>query len=623
MQLSHLFWSPTSAICFFIVANTLPAGAGDKTPVPAASEQEKSAKFLHKFFAEEYAKAAKSVAERKDLAAALRAQAIEAKESPSLHYAALKEAADLAARAGDVEMAFDVVSEMAQTFDVQAGAVKIAVLEEAVKAAAETTVQEHLARAALKALEQAIAKDDFETGARFVRIAQAGAAKTKNKTLLSRASDSDLQLTALKVQFESVKPSLDKLRDNPKDAAANTVVGKYLCLGKGNWEEGLPRLALSNDAELKALAERDLAIPGKLSDQLALGDAWWDLAGKAPAPAQRNLQRRAAHWYGLAYADLTGINKTKVERRFEMAGLEPPAIKVVVGHIRTFNGHKRPVQSTAISPDGKYIVSGGDDDDLRFWEVASGKEIKTFKGHASPVWSVAFSPDGKYILSAGEDMIVRLWDVDKVKEVRRFPGHSDIINRVAFSSDGKRAVSAGDDKVVRLWDVDSGQELKKFEAHTKPVWGAALSKDGSKLVTGGSDNIAIVWDVKSGKELKRFEGHTDNVLSVALSPDGKHAISAGSDHIIRMWEMATGKEIRKFEGHTSAIYSVAFSGDGKRIISSSQDKTVRWWDAASAKEVHCFEGHSDDVGCVVLSQDGRYAVSASMDMTVRLWGLPK
>ena len=68
--------------------------------------------------------------------------------------------------------------------------------------------------------------------------------------------------------------------------------------------------------------------------------------------------------------------------------------KVAVGLVKTFTGHTRAVQSAAISPDGKYIVSGGDDDELRFWEVASGKQIKTFKGHTNQVWSIAFSPDG-------------------------------------------------------------------------------------------------------------------------------------------------------------------------------------------------------------------------------------
>src|SRR5207249_3589921 len=107
-------------------------------------------------------------------------------------------------------------------------------------------------------------------------------------------------------------------------------------------------LVLGNDSELRALAQRDLRKPGKASDQLALGDAWWDLADKLQDPAQRNLQRRAAYWYGLAYPELTGISKVKVEKRYQALGLEAPLPKVPVGLIRTFTGHTRGVQSAAI-----------------------------------------------------------------------------------------------------------------------------------------------------------------------------------------------------------------------------------------------------------------------------------
>ena len=60
--------------------------------------------------------------------------------------------------------------------------------------------------------------------------------------------------------------------------------------------------------------------------------------------------------------------------------------------------HDDSVISVAFSPDGKYVVSGSDDNTARVWEACSGKEIARMT-HDGEVNSVAFSPDGKYVVS--------------------------------------------------------------------------------------------------------------------------------------------------------------------------------------------------------------------------------
>jgi WD40 repeat protein len=612
-----------AAALLYLSMAALPTAAQNKQPVPETDRQAKARTFLHKIFAEDYAKAAKSLADRRLLAAMLRAEAKNATDSDALYFTVLSEAAELAAHAGDVGLAFEIVADIGASFVIDATAMKAAVLAKAAQTASEMEVFLRLSEAALALLEAAVDRDDFATAAQLRDTAGTTVAKTQNKQLQARLQRWTGALEKLQPEYDMVKPHFAKLKTNPKDPAANLAVGKYLCLGKGQWEKGLPLLLLCDDDGLRDVAQRDLAGPARETDRLALGDAYWDLSQSATDPARFSLQKRAAHWYGLAYAELAGINKIKVEKRLQAAGLDLPARKIVVGLVKTFLGHTRQVQSADISRESNFIVSGGDDDELRLWDAISGKEIKTFKGHSNQVWSVAFSPDGNYVLSSGEDQSVRLWDVAKAKEIKCFTGHSAVVNRVIFTPEGKRALSVSDDHSARLWDIDTGKEVMQFTGHQKPVWGASFTRDGSKLVSSGEDNLAIVWDMKTGKEVQRYGGHSDIVFSVAVSPDAKWVVSAGGDKVLHLWELETGKEVRLFEGHTGTVFSVAFSPDGKRILSSGQDQSVRLWDAHTAKQIHLFEGHTDEVGSVVFSADGRYAVSASMDMTVRLWGLPK
>jgi eukaryotic-like serine/threonine-protein kinase len=81
----------------------------------------------------------------------------------------------------------------------------------------------------------------------------------------------------------------------------------------------------------------------------------------------------------------------------------------------TLKGHTDIVRCVAFSPDGKKIVSGGDDNRLKVWDAASGQETLTLKGHTDRVWSVAFSPDGKKIVSGSEDKTLKVWDATGVQ----------------------------------------------------------------------------------------------------------------------------------------------------------------------------------------------------------------
>src|SRR5262249_26957359 len=67
------------------------------------------------------------------------------------------------------------------------------------------------------------------------------------------------------------------------------------------------------------------------------------------------------------------------------------------------------ISSVAFSPDSKYVVSGSEDNTVRVWETATGKEVARMT-HNDIVLSVAFSPDGKYVVSGSEDNTVRVWE---------------------------------------------------------------------------------------------------------------------------------------------------------------------------------------------------------------------
>jgi WD40 repeat protein len=218
----------------------------------------------------------------------------------------------------------------------------------------------------------------------------------------------------------------------------------------------------------------------------------------------------------------------------------------------------------SFAPDGKQIVSAGQDGTIRLWDVASGKELRKFLGHTNSVYNVVFAPDGQRLLSCSADKTVRLWDVATGKQLQRLEGHRDYVWSIAFSPDGKRAASGGGnqqadgkiirgeaDYAVRLWDLETGREWKRLQGHHGMVASVVFTRDGRRLVSASSpqfrdetDFSVRLWDLDSTKELKRFEGHRSSVQSLAVSPDGRHLLFGAADYNIRVWTLPLDSQSR-------------------------------------------------------------------------------
>lgn len=283
-------------------------------------EAEKAAKDL---FKAEYAK--KAPADRQALARTLADQADKAGDDPAFRYVLLRESKEAALQAGDFETAFRVVDNTAKTYEVDGLALKSGVLAAAVKIAKTPDDFAVIAERYLKLADDAVAADAYDPAEKAASAAVQTSRRTTNTPLISRATARSRDVGEVKTRFEATKRALDVLAQKPDDPAANLEIGQFLCLIKGDWENGRALLAKGSDAKLKALAEKDIAAPEQAMDQVVVGDGWWDLAeAEKNALRRERLQTRAKYWYDKALPGVTSVSRVKIEKRLDTLDVVVP-----------------------------------------------------------------------------------------------------------------------------------------------------------------------------------------------------------------------------------------------------------------------------------------------------------
>jgi WD40 repeat protein len=171
--------------------------------------------------------------------------------------------------------------------------------------------------------------------------------------------------------------------------------------------------------------------------------------------------------------------------------------------VGSFADHQQDIWSIKFSPDGRRVATSANDDKIKLWRWEPARLAE-----ATQLWEIelpriglsdriAFSPNGQWLVTGGENNTVRIWDAANGTPLYTLAGHSGHVYAVAFASDGKYFASAGLDTTVRLWDAtsDPPHELYKLRGHTSIVNSLAFSPDGKRLVSGSRDRTLKVWDI--------------------------------------------------------------------------------------------------------------------------------
>ncbi len=316
----------------------------------------------------------------------------------------------------------------------------------------------------------------------------------------------------------------------------------------------------------------------------------------------------------------------------------------------------------AFYPDATHIVEGGNEGNVRVWDVDKRKQspVGEFLKLDGSITNIEFNPQGSHLLvesnvvrkmvrserlrasiskktSKGTGGVLKivtgengerklelatgspsLWE-EKLG-VKRLLSSSNR-GRERFSPDGLQLVTYGKDKAAQILDVETGEPIiKKLKTFLGTVSFAVMSPGGELVATLSQSNKHVyLWQRESGEKLEKVFIHEKKVVLVRFNRTGSEMLTVTEDYSIHRWDIAAGELVGEEIKHKNAVADVDYNFDGNRILVASNDYGQLYRNTKKASRFGKKLRHDQAVNAAVLSPKSDKVATASDDGTVRIW----
>jgi tetratricopeptide (TPR) repeat protein len=305
----------------------LPQGIQEQSiqrePVPTSIQLTAAQSKLRVIFREKL-QDAKTASEKNKLASELLQVADGMEADPAGAYALQRAALKLAIDAGDADVMIQAIDQRVVRFEVDSFRENLKWIQafgEATASRDSSVVKgDGLLQRAVPVIFAGIRENEYMLASSVSRIANRFTSSEPDDRVSRLFSRLRTQLGAAKREYDHSVESLHQFRINPENKVAGAAFGRFLCFIKGDWQTGLNLIADGKGGDLVEVARLDLRGASQTNEQVAIGDAWWDLSRRGSGAYQQGAQDRAVMWYSQAFDRLPeSLDRIHVKNRLQEA----------------------------------------------------------------------------------------------------------------------------------------------------------------------------------------------------------------------------------------------------------------------------------------------------------------
>lgn len=310
----------------------------------------------------------------------------------------------------------------------------------------------------------------------------------------------------------------------------------------------------------------------------------------------------------------------------------------------------------SFSPDDTQLLVGSTDGKLALFDVQKQCLLQEIPAHQHAVRSVDFSSDGRYWVSGAQDQCANIFSARTTKQVRQLGNRSAGWTTAKWSSTGGGAVSLRRN-LCTVWDVknacltyqivqvtellemgDDGDSfwhfvdgsLQETSRDGECLWRCLnlglindikISEDGLFLAIWDGKNLRV-RNCKTDVELGHFSAEENKEIRAFTITSDASLLAACAGDTVYWWEVISGALLHSVTSYRFGTSQLSFSKDGLRLVGVAlavgDSCSICVWDVISGKVVMQKEC-SSSVRCISFNASGQMLAAIRYDFSICLW----
>jgi WD40 repeat protein len=300
--------------------------------------------------------------------------------------------------------------------------------------------------------------------------------------------------------------------------------------------------------------------------------------------------------------------------------------------VREIEAHGGAARTLAFSIDRACVLSAGDDLGHWLWTIESGEGTWIPVRHTAPIDSYALSPSARYLITSCGDRFVYRWDVPSGAIVDRY-GTRRLFDHLIEAAPRRGQLEDTDYWDDRYLDGEAIYEVVVVRTSRDGAW-AVLSamrrersairdaslRSGLRADAGRAEACVAVVNLSSRDVWSVDVSQSDPLSAFAVDDRGEQLLFARADHAIELWARDADEPSRVLRGHTDKVNAIAIADGCRRAASCGRDRTVRVWDLETGNELAGFTVDAA-VRALAFAPDGRLVAAGDVAGRTHLFRL--